>query len=145
MASDGWMLCIIYLIIIYFQTILPVIASNSPSGFAVKQGFHYFQLFLNGGLFRQYDYGSIVNLVKYGASKPPNYNLSSISAPVTLHYAKEDQCVDYKDVEIIETLLPNGIKRMVPEIHFTHLDFLWGNNVKSLIYDYMLDEMEKYQ
>ncbi|XP_044749569.1 lipase 1-like isoform X1 [Coccinella septempunctata] len=126
------------------MTLLPVMVSNSPSGFSVKQVFHYLQLFSNGGLLRPYDHGFLFNWIKYWAPTPPNYNLSNIVAPVTLHYAMKDQLVDRKDAEILAILLPNASKRMVPVENFTHLDFLWGNHVKPLIYDYILNEMEKY-
>ncbi|KAL3266879.1 hypothetical protein HHI36_011030 [Cryptolaemus montrouzieri] len=126
------------------MTLLPVHVSNSPSGFSVKEGFHYLQGFTNGGYFRQYDYGSIVNRIKYGSPTPPEYNLTNIVCPVSLHYARKDQCVDFQDVEILLGKLPNAKGRIVPSEYFSHLDFLWGNHVRSELYDYVLEEILNY-
>lgn len=47
-------------------------------------------LILFTGYFRQFDYGIISNLLIYGSSTPPNYNLTAITAPVALYYGNND-------------------------------------------------------
>ncbi|XP_044748342.1 lipase 3-like [Coccinella septempunctata] len=127
------------------MTLLPVYLSNSPSGFSVKDGFHYLQQFKNGGRFRQYDYGVLKNKIKYGQSTPPEYNLTNVVAPVALHYARNDLATGYKDVEHLARVLPNCINlRMVPLEKFYHLNFIWSNHVKTLVYDEIFKDLTKY-
>jgi len=42
------------------------------------------------GLFRQYDYGFIKNVFKYGNNKPPEYNLAAITSPVSMIVGPND-------------------------------------------------------
>lgn len=46
--------------------------------------------------FRLYDYGKNKNMLEYGQSEPPNYNLSSVSSPVALYYGDSDYFVDMR-------------------------------------------------
>lgn len=48
----------------------------------------FITLFL--GHFRQFDYGSRRNLEVYGSSKPPDYKLDRISAPMALFSSPND-------------------------------------------------------
>lgn len=43
--------------------------------------------------FRQYDYGVIGNLAKYGHVTPPNYDLTNVYAPVSMYVGRHDQNV----------------------------------------------------
>lgn len=40
--------------------------------------------------FNMYDYGFLGNLLHYGQTEPPKYDLSQISAPVGIFYAQTD-------------------------------------------------------
>lgn len=71
------------------RSLLPEIMENTPAGSSVKQVLHYSQL-INSAKFRMYDYGFAKNLVKYGQMTPPEYDLSSVTAPVYLHYSDND-------------------------------------------------------
>jgi hypothetical protein len=42
------------------------------------------------GFFRQYDYGFFRNLLKYGNTKPPEYNFAVITSPVSLIVGPND-------------------------------------------------------
>lgn len=42
------------------------------------------------GFFRQYDYGFLRNLLKYGNTKPPDYNFAVITSPVSLIVGQND-------------------------------------------------------
>ena len=50
-------------------------------------------IFLFSGKFQKYDYLKVENLKKYNQTSPPEYNLKSISTPVALFYAPNDQVV----------------------------------------------------
>lgn len=53
---------------------------------------HVLQLFAKG-VFRQYDYGVEGNKIKYQSEVPPRYNVSRITAPVSLIYGNGDLLV----------------------------------------------------
>jgi hypothetical protein len=42
------------------------------------------------GTFRQYDYGFILNLIKYRNTKPPEYNIAAITTSVSLLVGPND-------------------------------------------------------
>lgn len=71
------------------RTLLPDIMENTPAGSSIKQVLHYAQL-INSGKFRMYDYGIAQNLLKYGQMIPPDYDLSSVTPPVYLHFSEND-------------------------------------------------------
>lgn len=71
------------------QTLLPVYTTNTPAGAATKQFVHYGQE-VNSAQFRRFDYGWIENLIQYGSTSPPNYDLSKVTAPVALFYSDND-------------------------------------------------------
>lgn len=65
-----------------------------PSGFSLKTATHFIQIMESE--FRQYDYGPNTNLKVYGDEKPPIYNLTKITCPVSIHYSVGDFLTDDK-------------------------------------------------
>lgn len=51
---------------------------------------YYNYLIIILGKFRQFDYGWIINLLKYGTIDPPDYDFSQIRAPIALFYGAND-------------------------------------------------------
>jgi len=50
-----------------------------------------------------------------------------------------------QDIMLLYKHLPNPIGSFrVPLSQFNHLDFLWGTDVKTLVYDYVIEIMTKY-
>ncbi|XP_066601284.1 lipase 3-like [Prorops nasuta] len=127
------------------KTLLPTVLGHVPAGASIKQFVHYAQL-INTGQFRQYDHGIIKNLVVYGHIQPPSYNLRSIKIPVSLHYSSNDWLANVLDVDKLYRQLgkPYG-KFLVPHNKFNHLDFLWGNNVRELVYDKLVNLLLQFQ
>jgi hypothetical protein len=41
-------------------------------------------------MFRQYDYGFVRNLIKYGNSNPPEYDFAVVTSPVSLFVGQND-------------------------------------------------------
>lgn len=114
---------------------LPVYVSHAPAGASSRQMFHYRQLF-ESAKFRQYDHGKIENVLKYGQTTPPSYNISKITAPVALHYSDNDLLSDTVDVELLHKKLPNPVGMFrVPLAKFSHLDFIWAIDAPTLLYD----------
>lgn len=73
---------------------IPMVLTNSPSNSATKQYIHYGQNIKNGG-FAHFDYGSEGNLLAYGVEIPPEYDLTKVTAPVAVYYARNDQLIPY--------------------------------------------------
>ncbi|XP_047996958.1 lipase 3-like [Leguminivora glycinivorella] len=116
-------------------TNLPVIFSHAPSGASAKQFAHYGQGVISGQ-FRKFDYGSGENQARYGVSTPPDYDLSRVTAPVSLVYSDADWLCDARDVDKLYNRLPNAIDiHKVPSRNFNHLDFVFAKDVKSLIFE----------
>lgn len=44
-------------------------------------------------MFRKYDYGSKDNVLKYGKTQPPSYNLNNLRVPTYIYYANSDNFV----------------------------------------------------
>ncbi|KAH8354919.1 hypothetical protein KR093_001140 [Drosophila rubida] len=124
-------------------TLMPEIMATTPAGCSVNQMFHYLQEY-NSNYFRQFDYGSTRNKKEYGNKNPPNYNVEGIEVPVYLYYSDNDYFASLIDVDTLRyTMNPNSLKRAyrMPEEKWNHLDFLWGLNVKEILYDKVLDDI----
>lgn len=74
------------------------------------------------------------------------YDLSKVTVPVSLYYGPGDLLVTNEDVDYLARRLPNVIgKNKIPHKHFNHLDFVLAINARSLLYNSLLDIMEKYK
>lgn len=123
---------------------IPVIASNTPAGSSFKQFEHLLQN-SQSGKFRKFDYGLLGNLKEYHALVPPSYNLSKITAPVALYYGRGDNLVSPNDVTVLSTHLSSLVLLSeVVDPNWSHLDFLWGIDAPTLLYNQILSVMEEY-
>uniref|UniRef100_A0A2A4K660 Lipase n=1 Tax=Heliothis virescens TaxID=7102 RepID=A0A2A4K660_HELVI len=124
-------------------TMMPAILGHSPAGAAARQFVHYGQGIASNE-FRRYDYGNaLANLRAYGSTRPPNYDLSKITAPVFLHYSASDPVAHVDDVDRLYRELgnPKG-KLLIPMSTFSHLDFIYAIDAKELLYDRVIDIMK---
>lgn len=113
-------------------------------GAAVKQFVHTLQI-ISSGKFRQFEHGPFGNLAKYGRFTPPEYNLAAVSTPVFLHYAQNDKVAVPKDATTLSTKLGNVKEfRLVNNPDFGHLEFVFGKDVKTLVYDYIIGKLPQY-
>lgn len=118
-----------------FQSNFPVILRHTPAGSSAAQIIHYGQL-MRTTRFQRFDHGAIRNLQIYGSIRPPIYQLERISAPVALHYGRNDLFADVRDVQRLSTQLPNLFGLFpVPHPRFNHFDFLWARNIRELLYN----------
>lgn len=126
------------------RTIIPDILANTPAGAAVGQMVHYGQG-VNSGKFRQYDHGLLENLSRYGSINPPDYPLENISCPIALHYSDNDWLAAVSDVNELSNKLSSLIgKFRVPDGKFNHLDYQFATEAKFLVYDRVINLMERY-
>lgn len=124
---------------------LPAIVGHVPAGASIKQLVHYGQL-IRSGKFRMYDYGIIKNWFIYGSLRPPLYDLSKVTAPITIHYSMNDWMAHPVDVHRLEEFLPNIQEtRIVPLPKFNHMDFIYAIDVRELLYKSVVENMFEKQ
>lgn len=95
--------------------------------------------------FQPYDYESPKeNLVRYGTPVPQPYNISNVTAPVSLFYSQHDESAVVLDVMHLAAKLPN-LQEMyeVPSDDFRHIDFIYSCFVRTLINDRVVDVLSK--
>lgn len=120
----------------------PVFTHLTPSSAPTQTVVHYGQI-MESGKFQQFDYGLIRNLKHYNQSTPPDYNLTAISSAIYLYHGDADELASTQDVADLALKLTNLKKDYrVPDPLFNHMDFLWGLNVKNLLYNTMLKDMK---
>ncbi|XP_055907827.1 lipase 3-like [Eupeodes corollae] len=110
------------------------IMATTPSSLSINQYLHYIQEY-RSGYFRQFDYGSIRNLVEYGAADPPEYNLTNVKGPVFIYFGEADKYVTRPDLDRLIENLPNSTLAglyAVPRGNFDHLAFLYAKDVKKV-------------
>ncbi|XP_047362652.1 lipase 3-like isoform X2 [Vespa velutina] len=128
-----------------FGTIL----RNAPSaltnaGASAKQVVHYSQTILSGS-FRNFDYGVTQNLKIYGSTQPPKYNLEKVKVPVAVFYGENDFLTHSLDIQKTINKLPNVIEtKKIEYIKFNHIDFLWGRDAKTLVYNKVVAVLKRF-
>ncbi|XP_018400356.1 PREDICTED: lipase 3-like [Cyphomyrmex costatus] len=124
-------------------TALPNLLSYLPAGSSVQTFEHYYQ---NAQInnFRNYDYGTAENYKRYKQKTPPSYDLKKITAPMILFYAANDMVAVKQNVFELYKRLPNvRLIEKVPYEFFNHADYIWAINVKTLLYDRILELIQK--
>ncbi|KPJ07150.1 Lipase 3 [Papilio machaon] len=122
-------------------TMMPAIFGHTPAGAAVRQFAHYGQS-IAGKEFRRYDHGLLRNMIVYGNMRPPKYNLGNVKIPTFLHYSYNDPLSQVKDVYRLHEELGHGIKMLLPLPTFSHLDYMWGIDAKTVLYDRVINLMK---
>ncbi|XP_001360639.2 lipase 3 [Drosophila pseudoobscura] len=126
------------------ESMIPEIMATTPAGCSVNQIFHYLQEY-NSGYFRRFDYGSTRNKKEYGSKAPPDYDVEGINVPTYLYYSDNDYFASLIDVDRLRYVMdPNSLKSAyrLPETKWNHLDFLWGLNVKEILYDRVINDIK---
>ncbi|KAL5241759.1 hypothetical protein ACI65C_009169 [Semiaphis heraclei] len=127
------------------KSILPIILAHTPAGASARQLTHFAQLMKRDQWFGQYNYNKQKNLEKYGQPDPPAYDLTGITVPVGLYHAQNDWLSSMEDVKVLAGRLPNVVERkVVPFPEFNHLDFLWADDVKNIVYDDLIRFMKRH-
>ncbi|XP_065225618.1 lipase 1-like [Planococcus citri] len=115
-----------------------------PSGASAGMLLHYFQNAISRE-FREFDYGHVLNLEKYGTPVPPLYNLTKVTAPVYIYYSTNDYLSHNLDVERLAKKLPNVKKKyLVPYKYFNHMDYIWAKDAKKLLFDDVIETMKDF-
>ncbi|ODM90501.1 Lipase 3 [Orchesella cincta] len=96
--------------------------------------------------FNKFDYGKERNKVEYGSSEPPTYNLEGVRVPVYIFYAESDNMITKVDVEKTRDEIPAHFMRGFYQVEwplFTHVDFLMAKDADILVYNKILNIMNK--
>lgn len=118
---------------------------HTPAGASINQIIHFAQVYMKNG-FQQYDYGRKGNIQRYGTKKPPVYNLKLVTASILVYYGLNDWLVHPQDVLDLVKVLPRVIAaKQVADERFNHIDFVVAKNVRSLLYDQVIEAMEEYR
>jgi len=123
------------------NTRLPVIVAHEPSGTSVQNMAHWSQL-VDKEAFQKFDYG-IKNHQHYNQSTPPQYNPSLITTPTALFWGDDDVLADPVDVKNLLKTLKNVVYTNEQRT-YAHLDFVWGESAKDIIYPDIARLVKKY-
>ncbi|XP_075530099.1 lipase member K-like [Dermacentor variabilis] len=116
------------------QSRLAVYTSHLPSG-ASKRNVEQFAQIIRARNFVKYNYGPLRNLYHYGTVDSPAYDFSKIRAPVALFSAHKDFFANPEDVSTLRQILPNVVlDYIVPDLEFTHMDFILGIEASAFVY-----------
>ncbi|VVC24413.1 Partial AB-hydrolase lipase domain,Serine aminopeptidase, S33,Alpha/Beta hydrolase fold [Cinara cedri] len=127
------------------KNILPIILAHTPAGASARQLTHFAQLMKRDRWFGQYNYNQQKNMEKYGQPEPPAYDLSQVAVPVALYHAQNDWLSTMEDVNVLAKELPNVVeKKVMPFPEFNHLDFLWANDIRDIVYEDLIRFMKRY-
>lgn len=115
---------------------------HTPAGSSSHTLLHYFQEIKSGG-FHGYDWGSKrKNQEHHGMDGFPTYSLWEVESPVAIYKAGENDLLVHKDDATQTTSeLPFVVPGMIHDVEYekwTHMDFVWGIDVKTYVYHDLL-------
>jgi pimeloyl-ACP methyl ester carboxylesterase len=124
---------------------IQVYVSNTPAGTSSQNMLHWLQGVVSPN-FQKYDYGTPdLNIIHYGTSTPPLYNLSSLSVKAALFAGKHDYLADPKDVQrLINEVPTDKIVYIDYQDDYAHLDFTWAYNANTRIYGKVVNLLQQY-
>ncbi|XP_048526593.1 lipase 3 [Dendroctonus ponderosae] len=124
---------------------LPVYFNQLPGGTSLKT--LTFLRESTKGNFRKYDYGPGKNRFLYGSKTPPDYDISKITVPIFLIYARSDWATTKQDALELYKQLPQAIRAGiygVEKLNFNHNDFFFGRNADELVNKPLMEIIDKF-
>lgn len=126
------------------KTLLETIMHHTPAGASSTTILHYGQE-VNSKGFHGYDWGSKAENFQHHKGEVPVYRLEDVTTPTALYWGDNDWLAAPQDILNTIMHLPNVLSGMNHEIAlptWNHLDFLWGIDADTLVYSYLLKNME---
>ncbi|KAM7278294.1 hypothetical protein ACFE04_005428 [Oxalis oulophora] len=116
---------------------------NEPQSTSTKNMVHLAQTVRNG-VVAKFNYGRAdFNMMHYGETNPPVYNLSNIprDLPIFVSYGGRDSLADTRDVELLlDSFKFHDVDKLSVQYikDYAHADFIMGVNAKDLVYNQFL-------
>ncbi|XP_022740869.1 triacylglycerol lipase 2-like isoform X2 [Durio zibethinus] len=113
---------------------------NEPQPTSTKNMVHLAQT-VRDGVIAKYNYGRPdYNLMHYGESKPPIYNISNIphDLPIFISYGGKDALSDVRDVQLLlDSLKFHDVDKLMIQYikDYAHADFIMGINANDIVYN----------
>ncbi|XP_017025395.1 lipase 1 [Drosophila kikkawai] len=106
----------------------------------------HLQQIWKSGDFISYDFGPVENLQIYRGVEAINYNISQITVPIILYFGETDAMATPEGVHGIYARMLKSVKgvRRINSPKFNHLDFLISGDVKTLVNDKLIEQMEQF-
>lgn len=123
---------------------LPILTAHVPSGTSAKVFFHFIQGY-STQKFQRFDYGKRKNQELYSSPIPPEYDVSRMNVPLTIFASEVDWYSTNKDVAKLLSKLKT-VENYVflnKSVGFTHLEFVYGSRVNSIINRPVLSILKK--
>ncbi|XP_057380728.1 gastric triacylglycerol lipase-like [Daphnia carinata] len=119
--------------------LLPIIDGHNPAGTSVNTAVHYAQNYIAGQTFQRFDFGRQENLLRYGQTTPPTYDLSKVTSNVFIFWGQNDKVSAPQDIAWLETKLGNLRNSiMIEDPLWNHFSFLFATDAKRLVYDKLI-------
>lgn len=76
---------------------------------------------------------------------PPDFDLSQITVPISLHFSPVDRFTNPADIDRLIPLLNNSLVFTQTVHEFNHVDFVNGIHAASLVYSEILRIFDEHQ
>ncbi|XP_037051234.1 lipase 3-like [Bradysia coprophila] len=119
------------------ETMMPIFMCHNPSGTSLRQIVHYYQT-IKFGTFAKY---------KNGKEIPSDFELSRITAPISLHMSVSDMLTKLSDGLKLVPKLNNSevFVHIINGTKLNHVDFAWGMNSAKIVYSEIIKFFRKHQ
>ena len=74
---------------------------------------------------------------------PPEYDVSKLLTSVSLYSGARDLIADPQDVADLIPKIKDVIHYSTVIPRYEHLDFIWGMNARTIVYDHMITDMNR--
>nr|XP_053608981.1 lipase 3-like [Plodia interpunctella] len=122
---------------------VPIIMKQYFAGGASVKTIAHANQFTHGH-YGQLDYG-VRNMEMYGSLTAPLYNLTNISTKVVLMVGRNDFVATVSDTMKLLDALPNATYFEMPRNLFSHMDFVWSNQMPKYLFPYLHKFLDEYQ
>lgn len=123
----------------------PIVASHIPAGTSSFSFLHYIQNYILKR-FQSFNYYIESNWsTNQYLRKLPEYDLSKVSAPITLFVSDSDWFTDKKDVNKLKRSLKSIVGyHLISARDFSHLEFVYGSRAKKLVYTKLFEILSMF-
>jgi pimeloyl-ACP methyl ester carboxylesterase len=122
---------------------LPVYMGHAPTSASIRTFAHLVQS-VAAGYFLRYDWGPEENMKKYGQEIPPKYDLTGVTAPTLITYAKHEFLTRDEEAEELASKIKTSELYAIPDDGWVHFNYVYSTNGKALVYDRVIEFMNQH-